>query len=157
MRRRWAMHIGLALGLVSLVGWPGNAFGHDGATGIVKERMDFMKELGDATKALAAMYKGEIGYEPDVARRHAEVIEDHAPSLIGYFPENSNEPPSESRDEIWERWEEFERLAEELEATSGAFLTAVESSDDIEATRRSFTALGRSCSACHDDFRAEQN
>ena len=35
------------------------AFSHGGATGIVKERMDAMGNMAEATKLVADMYKGK--------------------------------------------------------------------------------------------------
>lgn len=62
-RKRFALMsmilAGIAMGAVSAA----PVFGHDGATGVVKERMDTMKSIGKAMKGLSAMVKGERAYD----------------------------------------------------------------------------------------------
>lgn len=92
------------------------ALAHGGATGIVKERMDAMGAMSDVMKALTPMMRGEIEYDADAVRKGAAQIGDHAgATMTKLFPEGSGGEPSEARDEIWERWDEFQEVAERLE------------------------------------------
>lgn len=91
------------------------ALAHSGATGVMKERMDAMGDMGDAMKRLTPMMRGQTDYEPDVVRGAAETMIGHAGSqMTELFPEGSNGEPSEALDAIWEDWEEFAALAEAL-------------------------------------------
>ncbi|NRG18793.1 cytochrome c [Rhizobiales bacterium] len=91
------------------------AFAHGGATGIVKERMDAMGELGKVMKTLSAMMRGETKYDAAVVRNSARTIRSHAgATMVKLFPEGSNPTPSEARDTIWANWNEFNELADRL-------------------------------------------
>lgn len=96
------------------------ALAHSGATGVMKERMDAMGEMGDAMKVLTPMMRGQTAYDPEVVRAAADTMIGHAgSSMTGLFPEGSNGKPSVALDTIWEDWEEFAALAETL-GTSAA-------------------------------------
>ncbi|WP_120505446.1 c-type cytochrome [Sulfitobacter mediterraneus] len=95
------------------------AFAHSGATGVMKERMDAMGEMGDAMKRLTPMMRGQTAYDPDVVRNAADTMIGHAGTqMTELFPEDSNGAPSEALDAIWEDWEEFAALAEALRTSA---------------------------------------
>ena len=50
------------------------ALAHSGATGVMKERMDAMGEMGDEMKRLAPMMRGQTAYDPDVVRSAADTM-----------------------------------------------------------------------------------
>lgn len=91
------------------------AFGHNGATGIVGERMMGMMMLSEQVKLLAPIADAPSEADLDTLRSASEMIAMHAgPAMTELFPEESVDALSEARPEIWERWEEFERYAERL-------------------------------------------
>ncbi|MEH6724716.1 MAG: cytochrome c [Hyphomicrobiales bacterium] len=93
------------------------AYAHSGATGVVKQRMDAMSKLGDVTKSLTEMMRGDISYDAELIRQNAAQIRQHAgQSMTQLFPKDSLMKPSEARPVIWSDWEEFEILAMRLEA-----------------------------------------
>lgn len=134
---------------------------HEGAAGIVAERMEMMKSLGDAMKRLASMYRGEAPYHPAAVRDAAGIIGRHGgEQMTRMFPPDSHAHPSEALPEIWEDWDRFQELAEELTANAAALADAANRGDtagDAAAlpSRRDFARLGRVCSACHTEFRKE--
>ena len=92
---------------------------HGGATGIVKERMDLMKGIGDAMKTLTAMFKGEVEYDAGVVREAARTIQSRAGEHITkLFPEGSLDKPTEALPTVWEDWATFERHANDLQTYS---------------------------------------
>ncbi|MEZ5877565.1 MAG: cytochrome c [Tepidamorphaceae bacterium] len=81
-----------AAGLVMAAG--ATAFAHGGATGIVKERMDAMGDMGDVVKRLSAMMRGETAYDADAVKAGAKTIRSHAGStMTGLFPEGERASP----------------------------------------------------------------
>lgn len=95
------------------------ALAHGGATGIVKERMDAMADMGKAIKSITPMMRGETDYDAKVVRQAAATFSRHAgASMTDLFPEGSGGMPSEAKDAIWSKWEEFSALAEQLEIVS---------------------------------------
>lgn len=112
------------------------AFAHGGATGIVKERMDLMARIGDATKELSAMFKGSKPYDPKAVRRAAKVIEGHSgEALTRLFPENSLMAPSEALPSVWQDWKEFERLSDRLEKLSAGLAAAADNGPGAAGAR----------------------
>ena len=69
------------------------ALAHSGATGIVKERMDMFKKNQGNLKAIKS-HIGSEDYESIV--KLADEIRDWAVKMPEYFPEGSNEKPSEA-------------------------------------------------------------
>lgn len=111
------------------------AVGHEGATGIVKERMNAMKSMAAAMKAIGGMLKGKEGYDAEKIRPHARAIVTRSGStLTKLYPLGSLEHPSEARKEIWEQWPVFEKLASDLRAYAQALEQAGEHSRRPHAT-----------------------
>ncbi|WP_421868019.1 c-type cytochrome [Motiliproteus sp.] len=126
---------------------------HQGATGIVKERMDSMKAMGDAMKAMSAIVKGKQPFELETFSRGSATILEHNQHLLMMFPEGSATGKSEALPKIWQQWPKFEQQAETSrgEAQRLADLAAQEA--DFKALRKQFVLLGKSCKGCHTDFR----
>ena len=120
------MRRGILIGTFSLTVLGFAAFAHSGATGVMKERMDAMGEMGDAIKRLTPMMRGQTDFDPDLVRSAADTMIGHAGSqMTELFPDGSNGKPSEALDAIWEDWEEFAALADALrESAEGMKLAA---------------------------------
>lgn len=116
----------LVLGGAAIVGLSAAAFAHSEATGVVKERMDAMKSMGEAIKRIRPMMSGEAAYDAAAVREAARVIAAEAgEAMTGKFPEGSTDHPSEVLPRTWEEWERFTQLADQLEmAAKGLALAA---------------------------------
>ena len=116
----------MILGGAAIVGLSLAAFAHSGATGLVKERMDAMKSMGEAIKRIKPMMSGEAVYDAATIREAAQAIAQEAgEAMTVKFPEGSTDHPSEVLPRTWEEWERFARLAEQLEvAASGLAMAA---------------------------------
>ncbi len=126
-----------------------NSNAHSGATGVVKERMDRFKASQDAMKAMAnAVTLGDF----DRLIEYAEGIETWANEMVSYFPEGSNEKPSEALDVIWEKPDEFAAAAAKNAEAARRLMTLAQDGD-AEASRSAFRDLAASCKACHQQFR----
>jgi cytochrome c556 len=94
---------------------------HSGATGVVKERMELMGSIGDATKALSEMMKGSVEYDAAKVKSLAKTIEGHGgETMTVLFPKDSLDHPSEALPAIWTDWERFAEIADQLSAYAGA-------------------------------------
>ncbi|SEM80802.1 c-type cytochrome [Palleronia pelagia] len=109
------MKITTTLAAIAMTGTTVAALAHSGATGIVKERMDGMKAMGDAVKSVAPMMRGEMEYDADTMRAAARTFQQHAgEAMTELFPEGSGGMPSEAKDAVWEDWDAFADLADRL-------------------------------------------
>jgi cytochrome c556 len=129
------------------------AFAHSGATGIVKERMELMKGIAAQMKTVARMIKGERAFDAEKAVSAARTIADHAERIPEKFPENSIKGMSEATPAIWENWDEFVAITDELKTKADALSAAAEAAPDAAAIRPEFKQLGGTCMSCHEDFR----
>lgn len=137
---------------VALSPAPGGA--HDGAMGVVKERMDAMKTIASSLKAIKREIGKGAGYNADKVKEQAEVIAGHGgKSMTGLFPHGSANGPSEARPEIWNDWAGFERRATELEAAATALKSAAAPG---EPPKQAFKRLVGACAACHKPYRAKR-
>lgn len=150
-RRRGCAGILAALALLL----PAATVGHEGATGIVKARMDMMKSLGQSTKILTAMYGEKIPLEPAVVENEARWIASQAQRMAKLFPKGSQNWPSEARPEIWQDWSAFQDLADDL-AQKGEQLAKRAASAPPSETTADFRALVSICGSCHKKFRETQ-
>lgn len=93
------------------------AMAHNGATGIVKERMDGMSAMSKAVKALTPIMRGTADYDADKVRSAADVMIKHAgEQMTSLFPEGTGGMPSSALPAVWDNWEEFSKISNELKA-----------------------------------------
>ena len=128
---------------------------HQGATGVVKERMELMKTLGDRMKSMAAMVKGKVPFDAGQMAAGAQEIQDKAPKIVHLFPEGSVQKPSEALPSIWQQWDRFSELTDRLTSEARA-LSDIAVAGSKREIMVQFTKVGKTCSGCHTDFRKEQ-
>ena len=102
------------------------AWSHEDATGVVKERMDTMKAIGEAMKGLTAMFKGERPYDATEVKKLAASINSRAGHVTKLFPKGSLQKPTEALPAIWEKWPTFERYSDDLRTFSAALESAAD-------------------------------
>lgn len=135
---------------VVFVGIASIALAHEGATGIVKERMDGMKAIGAAMKALANTLRSETPDQTLIVVS-AKVIRAHSgQAMLDLFPEGSLDKPTEASPQIWTDWQRFSELANDLEARAIAFEDRPDAVDLI-----GFDVIGQLCKDCHKNFRVK--
>src|SRR6056297_200665 len=115
----------LVLGGAAIASLSVTAFAHSGATGLVKERMDAMKTMGDAVKRIKPMMSGEAAYDEAAVREAAQAIAEEAgTAMTKKFPEGSTDHPSEVLPRTWDEWDRFTGLAEQLEVAANGLARA---------------------------------
>lgn len=126
---------------------------HSGATGVVKQRMDGMKAMSDAAKALGAVKLGVIPYSAVTVRRAAAALRESGEAARTQFPPGSNAHPSEALPAIWRERDGFDRLlgalidaAARLDAAAEDETRALAVADEIAAT----------CKDCHAKYREKK-
>lgn len=128
------------------------AVAHQGADGVVKERMELMKEVGQATRHLGEMAKsGEI--RPEDASEAADRLRAAAEKIPVVFKDRNLDAPSEALPEIWEDWSHFTDIAAQMAEAAATFR---DPPDDAAAFRGAVAKLGESCASCHERYRIAQ-
>jgi cytochrome c556 len=127
---------------------------HIGATGVVLERMEAMKSIASAVKAIKGQLTSD-NYSSTVVSENAALIEAHAgKAFTKLFPKGSEGAPSEASPVIWEDWAGFEKVADDLKERAG-ILKGLAS--DQASLKEPFTNMLKTCGACHKKFREKLN
>ncbi len=143
MRRVW---IGALAGLAVA----GAAAAHQGAMGVVKERMDGMGVMKAAVKSLGQMARGQASFDAENAALAFAQIATAGRLVPTQFEARDLSAPSEALATIWERWDDFV-------AKSEAMVRAAEiAPTDLETLRAGLGAVGQTCMACHQVYRKAQ-
>lgn len=126
-------------------------FAHTGVQNpAVLARMDAMKSIGDATKTIGMMAKGDVAFEPEAARAAAQTIAVHAGNTPALFEPRETDPKSEAHPAIWENFDDFTSKARDLEVLASNLATGMDTQDDLRA---GLGQLGAACKACHAEYR----
>ena len=125
---------------------------------VAEKRSETMKSMGGSMRTLKRFVEGR-GTAED-ASAAAAVIADAAPTLPSLFPTGSGMaalPESESKDVIWEEWDEFVAGTELLGEKAAALQAALASGDSGEIGA-AFGDLGKNgCGGCHSKFREKRD
>ncbi|NBB83939.1 MAG: cytochrome c [Alphaproteobacteria bacterium] len=122
----------------------------------VEDRQEYMKQLGGAAGTIGKYYREGEGTLEDV-RAAAATLGELAPELENQFPEGTGVgvADSEALPAIWEEPEAFATVVADAQAAMTDLGAVAETADEGEL-RAAFAMAGRSCGACHEDYR-EQN
>lgn len=127
------------------------ALAHQGATGAVKTRMDGFKQSQQDFKALI---KAAHNNDYDTALTLSTALEEWGLAMLGYFPEGSQQPPSEAADTIWSDAEGFKAAIDNYVHSVRA-INAAALAKDKSAIMAAIKKTSDSCSSCHNVFRVK--
>jgi cytochrome c556 len=127
------------------------AYAHSGATGIVKERMDFFTQSKNNIKAIKTHFRnGDL----DAIVPLAKQIRDWSEKMPAYFPAGSDGKPSEASPQIWLDFSGFERAANANYQAANRLVIAAEAGDSAVAVN-AFKATAATCKSCHKSYRLD--
>jgi len=88
---------------------------HNGATGVVLERMKGMSAMRDVMRDLAPIIQGAAPYDALAISEGGYLIAAHSgETMRALFPENSLSGVTYAKPNIWAEWQEFAALADDL-------------------------------------------
>lgn len=123
-------------------------------------RQALMESNGASAGASGAMLKGEMDYNPAVAKAAINALHATALAFGDYFPEGSETGgDTTASPKIWEDMEGFQEAVTKFQTDAAA---AVEASGkdgpaDLEAFKAAITPVLGNCKGCHEDFRIKKN
>lgn len=130
---------------------------HSGAAGIVKVRMEMMKDIGANLKVLGGMLKGSVPFDAGKAAIAAKTISDHGATIPGSFPNGSVDHPSEALPAIWVDWKKFEAISANLTQNASALAGKLPVAESMQDVKPEFLAIAATCKSCHQTFRLKKN
>ena len=105
---------------------------------------------------LGAMAKGRIPMNEAVIETNAMRMEQLSFMITDYFKADTRGTgvKSGSLDKIWEDQAGFAQKAQDLSTASAALLATVKAKDTANY-KSAIGAVGKTCKACHDDYKAD--
>ena len=115
---------------------------------VVQKRMDLMKEIKSAIGVLGGIAKGTIAFDVIAATAAQTTLIEQSELVATTFEANETDPKSEALPSIWENWDTFVDMADDLTfAAEGLDVTS------LDGVRGGLGNIGASCGACHKKFR----
>jgi cytochrome c556 len=127
------------------------AFAHSGVKDKnVKERMMLMKAMADNTKLIGQMLKKQTPFELNEVKRALEQLYSLSLQTPKVFEVNATDPKSEAKQNIWDEFDEFTNLSNELAKNTSELAILVKNIDDLRPT---LMKVSEGCKACHSKYR----
>jgi cytochrome c556 len=123
--------------------------GHEHATGVVRERMILMEQMGD--RLLAITKRIRSNREFNKIADDAKAIEQLSSEAVSKFPPGSTQAPTAAKPVIWQQWPDFEAKSKKLQAEAQKL--AQLPTTDTAVLRAQFRAVAYACDACHEAYR----
>lgn len=128
---------------------------HEGAVGIVKERMKVMEFIAQNVKMIAPFIMGSLDMNYNAVAGSASQISMAVDTVLTKFPEGSLSEESEAKPEIWQNWNEFETLFKKL-ATDAGKLAQMAKDEEFDLMEQ-FQTMTSNCKTCHTKFRQKKH
>jgi cytochrome c556 len=124
-------------------------------TDAITQRKAILKQMGEATKPIAATLKGEAAFDLAAVRKSLAAIADDSKKLPALFPADSKTGgDTAALPMIWDEKAKFDDLFAKLAAAAAAAQGTIEDEASLKANIGS--VLGN-CKSCHDDYRAKKS
>jgi cytochrome c556 len=120
----------------------------------VEYRQASLSVLGTHFKRISTVVKGEKPYDKAALENDAAIVEMLSKLPWTAFPEGSITGDSKAKPEIWKNMDQFKSDADKMQ-TEVAKLSVAAKSGDLNAIKAQFASTGKTCKACHDDFKAK--
>jgi cytochrome c556 len=137
---------------------PAAAVTPDQAQALFHERHEGMETIGKSVKTIKQSLDSG---SPDLAaiRAAAAKIDELAGKSSGWFPPGTGQDvlhKTRALPAIWEKPEDFASKDRNLREAASAFNAATQAGD-LSQIKARFADLGKTCGACHDNYRAEKH
>ena len=119
----------------------------------IEYRQSAMTVIARSSGALNAMAKGDLPFTKDVALRHAAVLANLSdlPLNTGAFgPGTDKGAPTKADPKVWSEPEKFKAAFDKFATAARAMPAAAA---DQGTLKTALADLGKTCKACHDDYR----
>jgi cytochrome c556 len=123
--------------------------GHEHATGVVRERMELMTDMGK--RLLAISKRLRANKELDRIAPDARAIMEASSKIVSEFPSGSTQFPTAAKPVVWQQWDDFTDKAKKLQTEAEKLVTA--DLRDGDAVRAQFRAVAFACDGCHETYR----
>ena len=122
----------------------------------IKYRQSVLTVMANHFGRVGAMAQGKVPFDAKAAADNAAIANMMAPLAFTAFTEGTDKGmPTRAKPEIWKESAKFKAASEKMISEMGK-LDAAAKGGNLDAIKAAAGAVGSSCKACHDDFRAEK-
>jgi cytochrome c556 len=122
----------------------------------IKYRQSAFTVMANHFGRIAAMAQGRVPFDAKVAAENADIVLTMSKLPYQAFAEGTDKGlPQRAKPEVWKEQPKFKAAAEKMQAEV-AKLDAAAKTGNLDAIKAAVGAVGGSCKACHDDFRADK-
>ena len=129
----------------------------------IEARQQHFKDIKKVYEPLGAMLKpisnGGKDFDAAVVATNAARLQDMAKTIPTRFDVDTRQfkdTKTDARDAVWASAPDFKAKADAM-ATAAAAAASVAKGGDAAATKMAIRDIGKSCGACHDNFKAKAN
>ncbi|MEQ1534710.1 MAG: cytochrome c [Burkholderiaceae bacterium] len=120
----------------------------------VKYRQSALTVMGTHFGRIGAMVNGRAPFDAKSAQDSAHIVATLSSLPWAGFAANTESLKSRAKPEIWKEQAKFKDASDKLVAET-AKLEVAAKTGNLDTIKAAFGAVGGSCKACHDSFRAE--
>jgi cytochrome c556 len=122
----------------------------------IKYRQSAFTVMGNHVGRIGAMASGRAPFDAKAAADSAHIVNTLAALPFTAFGAGTDKGmPNRAKPEIWSDAAKFKAAGDKMVAEVAKLDTAAKSGS-LDAIKAAMGAVGASCKACHDDFRAEK-
>jgi len=128
------------------------------ANKVVERREAVMGLMGWSAGPMVGMIKEQTPYDAGAFTRQArrmaalsEMVDDLFKADVRQFDLHT-----EAKPELWDEYDDFAKLAQDLVDSSKSLVVASEAGD-LDVARKAFTAVADDCKACHDKYKEDDH
>ena len=103
---------------------------------------------------IGAMAQGKAPFDPAAAQANAEIVATLSRLPFAAFIEGTDKGDSRAKPEVWTDADKFKAGAQKMQ-DEVAKLNAAAKTGNLDQIKAAFGEAGKSCKACHDNFRKE--
>jgi cytochrome c556 len=119
-------------------------------------RQSWFAMMGANFGPMVAMVKGEIPWQEDQMAANADQLAALATlDVMRGFADGSDKGTTRAKPEIWENQPDFKSKLKDLQEAADALQAVANTGTDRKAIAEQVVATGKTCKACHDEYKAE--
>jgi len=118
----------------------------------VRYRQSVFNVIGRNFSVLGAIAKGERPFDQALAQKSANIVEALSTLPFGSFGPGTDIGTHKSDPKIWKENAKFKEAAEKFQFEAAKLPAAAK---DLDTLKLQVGAVGKTCKACHDDYRVK--
>jgi cytochrome c556 len=120
----------------------------------IKYRQASFTVMANHFGRLKGMVDGSVPFDAKVAAENAALVETMSKLPWGAFGPGTDKGQTKAKPEIWAEQAKFKEGSDKLQAETTKLVAAAKTGN-LDSLKTAFGAVGQSCKACHDNYKAK--